>query len=262
MALTAKPISTISYNTEGFLKRKLDAMLEAHILTDYRYIHHKGENGDKDHFHVLLYPNKRIDTGVLRDEFNEVTAEADAKPLGCLPFRTSATDHWLMYVLHDPYYLIAHHSDDDGDGKIEYQIDQIETPFKEQLARDYKRALPLRKTENQEIVERIIRGDSVTKILTETTSNPTKIATIKNLLVNEMDIHQRQRLEAENDAIRKLAIELGKVTVIQELPQTKADRKLGIQKEYAEQYELNYATGEVKRVSHGIRDKREDEDDE
>lgn len=262
MALTAKPISTISYNNESFLKRKLDAMMEAHIITDYRYIKHDGEDGDKDHIHLLMYPNKRLDTGVLREEFNEVTAEADAKPLGCLPFRTSNTDHWLMYVLHDPFYLMAHHSDDDGDGKIEYQIDQIVTPFKEQLARDYKRAIPLRKTENQEVVERLMRGDTIVQILTETTTNPMKIATIKNLMLQEMNMTERVKIEEQNNAIRKLATELGKVLVSEELPQTKADRKMGIEKEFVEQYELDYATGEVKRTDRYIRNKKEVQDDE
>lgn len=262
MALTAKPISTISYNSEQFLKRKLDAMLQAHIITDYRYIKHEGEGGDKDHIHMMMFPNKRIDTAELRDEFNEVTAEADAKPLGCLPFRTSKADHWLMYVLHDHFYLMAHHSDDDGDGKIEYSIEQIVTPFAEQLARDYKRALPLRKTENQEIVERLMRGESVVQILTETTSNPMKIATVKNMMMQEMSMTERVRIEEQENAIRKMAIELGKVLAVTDLPQSKADKKLGIEKEYVEQYELDYATGEVKRTDHYIRDKKGVNDDE
>ncbi len=262
MALTAKPISTISYNSEQFLKRKLDAMLDAHIITDYRYIKHEGEGGDKDHIHMMMYPNKRIDTAVLREEFNEVTADADAKPLGCLPFRTSNADHWLMYVLHDPFYLVAHHSDDDGDGKIEYGIEQVVTPFTEQLARDYKRALPLRKTENQEIVERLMRGESVVQILTETTSNPMKIATVKNMMLQEMNMTERVRIEEQNNVIRKLATEMGKVIVTTDLAQTKADKKLGIEKEFAEEYELNYATGQVELKNRYVRDKKGANDDD
>ena len=44
---TQKPISTISYNTEAFLKEKLESWLAEHLIQAYQYICHKGEDGDK-----------------------------------------------------------------------------------------------------------------------------------------------------------------------------------------------------------------------
>lgn len=261
MALTAKPISTISYNTEQFIVRKLETMFKANIVTDYRYIKHIGEDGDKDHIHMLIYPNKRIDTAILRNEFIEVPKEQtdNDKPLGCLPFRTSAPDHWLMYVLHDKDYLKAHNSDNDGDGKIEYQIDDIVTPFKEQLIRDYRKALPLRRTENQQIIEALTQGHSIVRILMENNISPQRVATIKNMMLQEMSSDERLRIEIQRKTINALAQMQGKVTVVEDMPQTKADKMLGIQKEYVEEYQMNYTTGETELIKHEIRDKNDDD---
>lgn len=180
MALTAKPISTISYNTEGHLKRVLNSLFDSKRIEDYRYIFHYGEDGDKDHFHVYIVPNRRIDTAVLKDMFNEQDPNND-KPLGVLPFHHSKGDHWIMYVVHDPIYLIAHKSQDDGDGKIEYQLDDIKTPYEEQLKRDYKVALRLRNTDNQLIYDEISKGKALTQIAYENDINPTKIQSMMNL---------------------------------------------------------------------------------
>ena len=203
MALTAKPISTISYNTGEFLKRKLDEMLKAYIINDYRYIFHYGEGGDKDHYHVYIEPNKRLDTGRLRDEFNEITTEND-KPLGCMPFRQSKYDHWIMYVIHDPKYLLIHKSDNDGDGKIVYPVTDIVTPFKEQLERDYKVATRLRETENQKIIEQMQQGENLTSIAYNNDLNPMRILAINNLFKQDIQMQELENLEsAKDDMIRE-----------------------------------------------------------
>ena len=198
MALTAKPISTISYNTGEFLKRKLDELLKAYIINDYRIIFHYGEDGDKDHYHVYIEPNKRLDTGRLRDEFNEITFESD-KPLGCMPFRSSKFDHWIMYVIHDPKYLMIHKSDNDGDGKIEYKISDIITPFEEQLQRDYKIATRLRETENQKIIDQIEQGENLTTIAYQNDMNPMRIIAINNLFKQDLAMQELERLETSKD---------------------------------------------------------------
>lgn len=68
---TQRPISTISYNTEAFLKEKLDTWFEAHIIQAYQYIKHKGEDGDKDHIHLRIEPNRRLDPMELVDALKE-----------------------------------------------------------------------------------------------------------------------------------------------------------------------------------------------
>lgn len=246
MALTAKPISTISYNTEGFLQRLLDRLLSSNIIVDYRYIYHYGEDGDKDHYHVWIEPNKRIDTGALMDEFKEADPTND-KPLGCLPFRTSKSDHWLMYVLHDADYLKAHHSDNDGDGKIAYDIHDIRTPYEEQLMRDYKKALPLKQTENQQIIELIKLGMTVTEICSILNVNPSRVAVLfKAYQYDRIDIKNRTDQEIEVQKIRRLLATVGGLSVVEEFPGTKEERRNGIVREHVTHYEISNDTGEVK----------------
>lgn len=120
---TQKPISTISYNTEPFLREKLESLYDAHIIQAYMYIKHKGEDGDKDHIHLRVEPNKRIDPMSLADELKEFQA-GKSKPLGVRPFRPSKEEDWFLYAVHDPDYLALKYGND-KDGKLEYQWTDI-----------------------------------------------------------------------------------------------------------------------------------------
>lgn len=120
---TQKPISTISYNTEGFLKEKLEALYEAHVIQAYMYIKHKGEDGDKDHIHLRVEPNKRIDPMNLMDDLKEYEA-GNKKPLGVRPFRPSSEEDWILYAVHDLDYLALKYGHD-KDGKLEYKWEDI-----------------------------------------------------------------------------------------------------------------------------------------
>lgn len=102
---TCKPISTISFNSENFLHQKLNELVDNKIITFYTYIKHYGEPNEnrdtlKDHFHIYVEPNKRIDTMQLGEKFNEVDIN-HVKPLGVLPFQFSKFDDWYLYGLHD-----------------------------------------------------------------------------------------------------------------------------------------------------------------
>ena len=56
-------ISTISYNSDEFLKKKLEELYIRHIISDYFYIWHYPEEDEKrGHFHVSVKVNQRIDT--------------------------------------------------------------------------------------------------------------------------------------------------------------------------------------------------------
>lgn len=245
MALTAKPISTISYNSEGFLTRLLDRMISAKIIVDYRYIRHYGENGQKDHWHVWLEPNKRLDTGVLMDEFKEVDPNND-KPLGCMPFRTSKSGHWLMYALHDPDYLKAHQSDNDGDGKIEYKISDIHTPYEEQLYRDYNTAMPLKQTENQQIIALVKAGMTVTEICSVLNVNPSKAATLWVAYQREkVDLHNKDRKDYETSTEEKLLDAFHEVKVEEVAGATKSEKALGLTRVLVTTKTLDPDTGEV-----------------
>lgn len=124
---TQKPISTISYNSEGFLKEKLDGWLQAHIIQAYQYICHKGEDGDKDHIHVRIEPNKRLDPMDLQDELREYQIGHE-KPLGCRPFRPSKEEDWFLYAVHDKKYLNLKYGGGERGEKLPYSWLDIRVP--------------------------------------------------------------------------------------------------------------------------------------
>lgn len=105
---TTKPISTISFNTESFLKGKLDELVKAKKITAWHFINHLAEEDEKkEHFHVWILPTKMIQTDDLREELKEFNPVDPSKPFGCLPFESSDFDNWYLYVLHDTRYLTS-----------------------------------------------------------------------------------------------------------------------------------------------------------
>lgn len=121
---TQKPISTISYNSESFLKEKLDTWYKAHIIQAYQYIMHKGEDGDKDHIHVRIEPNKKLDPMDLIEDLKEYTKD-HKKPLGCRPFRPSVEEDWYLYAVHDEEYLKVKYGGGDKHEKLPYSWEDI-----------------------------------------------------------------------------------------------------------------------------------------
>lgn len=107
---TSKPFSTVSYNTDDFLKSKLNELLNNRKIEYWCYVCHAGElddNGEreKEHKHVLIIPNGRIDTMELSQTMLELDPTNIKKPLKCMDFRSSKEDEWFLYASHDPDYL-------------------------------------------------------------------------------------------------------------------------------------------------------------
>lgn len=124
---TTKPISTISYNSEEFLKYHLEKWYNAHLIQSYQYIKHKGEDGDKDHIHLRIEPNKRIDPMDFMEELKEYDPKHD-KPLCCRPFRPSVEEDWFLYAVHDPQYLKIKYGGGEKGEKIPYSYNDIVVP--------------------------------------------------------------------------------------------------------------------------------------
>lgn len=119
-------ISTISYNSEAFLKEKLDGLVKSHILQAYVYIRHKGEDGDKDHLHVAVYPNKRIDPMDLSDLLKEYDPNHPTKPLGVRPWRKTISEaDWYLYAVHDSKYLELKYDGGEAKEKLPYEWTDI-----------------------------------------------------------------------------------------------------------------------------------------
>ena len=105
---TRKPISTISYNTIDYLIMVLDQLYSDHVISYWQLIQHKAENDErKDHIHLFLVPNGQLDTMDLQLRFREIDPLYPEKPLGCIDFRSSDPDHWILYNQHFAPYLAS-----------------------------------------------------------------------------------------------------------------------------------------------------------
>lgn len=107
---TTKPISTISFNTKGYLTLKLTELTKAKRISFWTFIEHipeDDEGGNKTHYHVYIELSKMTQTDDLKEELKEFDPEKPDKPKGCISFRSSKFDDWYMYALHDKRYLAS-----------------------------------------------------------------------------------------------------------------------------------------------------------
>lgn len=156
---TQKPISTISYNSELFLKEKLDAWLAAHIIQNYMYIKHKGEDGDKDHIHLRVEPNKKLDPMDLQEELNEFVL-GNKKPLGCRPFRPSFEEDWILYAVHDKDYLRLKYGGGEKGEKLPYNWEDIVCPENYDMEIAFIRARSKMEHTTANLANRLKSGDN------------------------------------------------------------------------------------------------------
>ena len=94
---TSKPIATISYNTVDFSEQKLAGVASESFRTFYFFIYHIAEEDEKDHIHLYIEPNTRIDTMDLQEFLEEPDPKNIQKPLRPLPFRACRNlDEWIF----------------------------------------------------------------------------------------------------------------------------------------------------------------------
>lgn len=156
---TQKPISTISYNTESFLTEKLQSLYDSHIIQAWQYIKHKGEDGDKDHIHLRIEPNKRIDPMELTEIFKEYVMGKD-KPLGVRPWRQSKEVDWFLYAVHDSDYLSLKYGCGERGEKLPYDWKDINTSPDYDLYTAWIRAKAAQKHSTANIASQIQNGQN------------------------------------------------------------------------------------------------------
>jgi hypothetical protein len=194
---TQKPISTISYNTEPFLKEKLDSWISSHIIQAYQYICHKGEDGDKDHIHVRIEPNKKLDPMDLLEELREFPA-GQKKPLGCRPFRPSKEEDWILYAVHDKDYLRIKYNDGDKGEKIPYDFQDIKCNEFYDIETAYVRAKSHLKHTSANLASRIRTGELSAMQAIEQGENPFVV----NSLMNALSKSDYKRLLEEHSILQ------------------------------------------------------------
>lgn len=160
---TQKPISTISYNTESFLREKLDTWLKGHIIQAYQYICHKGEDGDKDHIHLRIEPNKKLDPMELTEHLKEYRQGSD-KPLGVRPWRPSKEEDWTLYVVHEPSYLSLKYQSDPHE-KLPYDWHDIKVSEGYDMETNWVRARAALKHSASSLMAEVLNGSSAVSLI-------------------------------------------------------------------------------------------------
>ena len=103
---TSLPVSTISYNSVGFLCSTLERMMDNGEIAFYAFIPHHGESGDKDHVHLYVEPSKlRSQDDWKAEYFREFDPQVPDKPLSVTTWRKSNWKDWYLYGLHDRAYI-------------------------------------------------------------------------------------------------------------------------------------------------------------
>ena len=119
--LTSTNLSNISYNTDEFLQRQLNSLLSDHQIRFWAYITHCPEPDEeqyhaemhfKEHKHIFLLVDTRLDTVHLDDHFCEVDPTNEL-PLKCMDWhKTSSVPDWFLYGVHDPVYVKLKYKED------------------------------------------------------------------------------------------------------------------------------------------------------
>lgn len=203
---TSKPISTISYNTEPFLKEKLDTWVNSHIIQAYQYICHKGEDGDKDHIHLRIEPNKVLDPMVLMEELREFVKGND-KPLGCRPFRPSKEEDWILYAVHDKQYLNIKYSGGEKGEKLPYKWQDIKVSYMYDMEVSFIRAKAYLEHTSVNLATRLQQGISPINLVLQGENVHTVNALSKALYSNDYS-RLAQELERTNEYLEHLKFAL------------------------------------------------------
>lgn len=102
---TARPFSTICYNTPERLKQVLDDQMRRGTIRFYAFIHHFAEEDELSaHYHVYVEPDGQIDTNQFSNLFLELV-KGDPAPRRWRPCQSSKFDDWYLYSIHDQEYL-------------------------------------------------------------------------------------------------------------------------------------------------------------
>lgn len=149
---TSSPQACITYNSAPFLIDRLTSLEKSGVIREWYFIKHNGEwdavknKRDKDHIHLWLQPNKRLDLVDLRNHFKEVDP-TNPRPLQPLSFNNSKLYDALLYDMHYEPYLKLKYLEREYHYTLEdFQScdpDWLEQTFSEALASDIFKSVRL-----------------------------------------------------------------------------------------------------------------------
>ena len=205
---TIKALSTISYNSEDFLKGKLNELCANGYIDFWYYIKHIGEydvasnTADKDHIHVYLEPCRRVDTVDLQAMFVEYPDnDFDKLPLKCLPIRIShKRNEKILYDLHNEQYLISIMDKK----QYHYSVDDIVTNDRDYLMEIYREAMHSDIFRNKRFIEMLESGACVSDLAYHGFIRPSQ-AYSYSCFENLYNMGKYRKVQAnENDRLLKL----------------------------------------------------------
>lgn len=133
---TTRTISNISYNSPEYFASRVHDLLQNRVIDWAYWIVHQPDTDElKQHIHFVLKPSSRLDTTELRKFFYETDPNNIAKPLTCTMkwLFTTSLDDWLLYVVHDAYYLASK-----GQRRnIQYDYSDLQTTDEDALRADW-----------------------------------------------------------------------------------------------------------------------------
>jgi hypothetical protein len=161
------------------------------------YICHKGEDGDKDHIHLRIEPNKSLDQMDLTEALKQYP-EGAVKPLGVRPWRPSKEEDWLLYAVHDADYLKAKYHEGEKGEKLPYKWQDIKASEGYDVEIAYIRARSYLEHTNANIIKRLSEGTAPV-VLAEEGLNPFTV----NSIIKLWEPREVDRLRRENEELRK-----------------------------------------------------------
>lgn len=195
---TSKLISTISFNTLPFLEGTIQRLVNSELIEWSHWIGHKGEANDtkKDHIHLVIQPNKAIDTLQFFKEFIELDPNNEL-PLKCLPpNKTKNVGDWILYGLHHIGYL----SSKCETREFTYTIDDMQSTDRDLLLEQYRQALRELNPELEAVKHSFSKGVSLDDVLLSgyvTKTNLNMIVAYYSALHNKAK--EQKTLEYQNE---------------------------------------------------------------
>ena len=103
--LTSKPFSTIWFGSKEFLEYQLNDLIKRNKIMFYAFIRHYAEEDEKkDHIHVHIVPDGRIETSSLTNLLTEIDVN-NPLPIKPAKWESSKFGDWYLYCCHNIAYL-------------------------------------------------------------------------------------------------------------------------------------------------------------
>jgi hypothetical protein len=175
---------------EGAIQR----LANSELIEWAHWIKHKAEADDtnKDHIHLVIQPNKAIDTLQFFKEFIEPDPNNEL-PLKCLPpNKTKNVGDWILYGLHHIGYLASKFET----REYTYSIDDMQSTDRDLLLEQYRQALRELNPELEAVKHSYDKGLSLDDILLGGYVNKTNL----NMIVAYYSACQNKKMKEQSKA--------------------------------------------------------------